>query len=387
MNIVDVLSKFDPGEMKCRFLECISSLIHDVHPRDNGTILRTLLAFHEQCQDLVAEFAALRLGLERISPERIDEITKKSIVDIVFFSNAFEYAGAPTVADTERIIRSMSVDVGPQKEQEVTRLYELISDTFQASAMNHKNPAIVLGFDSVKLKGWHRKMLPESSNPLVASGEFRQIGVKSSNLDGSVHTFPHHEIVNNAINELCRICYLMLEGLGGVLDDGNRPLAFTFALAAFVQFHFVDIHPFADGNGRMGRFLSKRILDFQCRVPFPVATDREAYLKAIELCRKCTNPCDAPVELMKVIVKSGIDHYRSLLAVQYVKFICVKDESELREHTVIKSCSEKDKDTIVSVFDGIASGDIEPKDIELSDGRKVRILKFPTLIIDNIDAI
>jgi hypothetical protein len=70
----------------------------------------------------------------------------------------------------------------------------------------------------------------------------------------------------------------------------DRKIRYCLALAAFAQFHFVDIHPFNDGNDRMCRFISKHILDWVLPVPFPMFVDRDKYLMALEVGRNNCYP-------------------------------------------------------------------------------------------------
>ncbi|KAI8840304.1 hypothetical protein BJ741DRAFT_49294 [Chytriomyces cf. hyalinus JEL632] len=55
----------------------------------------------------------------------------------------------------------------------------------------------------------------------------------------------------------------------------------VFAVSSFGQFHFVDIHPFGDGNGRICRYLSQRILDWVLPFRFPMFNDRDRHLTTL----------------------------------------------------------------------------------------------------------
>jgi hypothetical protein len=82
----------------------------------------------------------------------------------------------------------------------------------------------------------------------------------------------------------------------------------VFALAAFAQFHLLDIHLFPDGNGRISRLVSKHILDSVMVFPFPMFEDREVYLSTL------TNRdgIDAPKELMRLMLDEALTHYKTL---------------------------------------------------------------------------
>ncbi len=117
-------------------------------------------------------------------------------------------------------------------------------------------------FNLGKISEWHKVLFQDL---LLQPGLFRRSGVFVTNLDSSQHTYPHHTIIPGA---------LQIRPVLSTCPDHRvvwkEKFLYTFALAAFIQFHFVDIHPFADGNGRLCRFLSKFILDSSCPIPFPM---------------------------------------------------------------------------------------------------------------------
>jgi len=90
-----------------------------------------------------------------------------------------------------------------------------------------------------------------------------------------------------------------------------------FFLAAFVQFHFVDVHPFLDGNGRMCRFLSKFILDQVCPIPFPMFKDREEYFSTLTNGRNEKDPLNCPKHLLNLLFESAIQYYKEIISTHF----------------------------------------------------------------------
>lgn len=107
---------------------------------------------------------------------------------------------------------------------------------------------------------------------------------------------------------LCDAIYLLTRKNS---SNPTKKLAYVFALAAFAQFHFVDIHPYQDGNGRLCRYISKRLLDAVLPFPFPMFRDRAAYIKCLEDGRKKPS-ADAPELLFKLLIQEALAHYNSL---------------------------------------------------------------------------
>ena len=83
-----------------------------------------------------------------------------------------------------------------------------------------------------------------------------------------------------------------------------------FKCAAWLLFHFVNTHPFSDGNGRMCRLLANYVLSVI--TPFPVAlyhahhsnrSDRQNYIDAIVECRN--HPDQRPCKLATMLVEGA----------------------------------------------------------------------------------
>ncbi|PRP73342.1 hypothetical protein PROFUN_11903 [Planoprotostelium fungivorum] len=97
------------------------------------------------------------------------------------------------------------------------------------------------------------------------------------------------------------------------MTDGTDRVLKTFAIAAFAQFHFVDLHPFVDGNSRICCFISKRIIDHVCPVPFPMFRDRRKYINALQQARTFQDPIEAPKTLCSLLLSEAIDHYTEMI--------------------------------------------------------------------------
>ena len=126
-------------------------------------------------------------------------------------------------------------------------------------------------FDCTLLEKWHRLMFSETKMPATWVGKFRRAGAYSNKLNGSRHAYPHHAFVVSTLPDFCRLVYHLasLINQNTRLDTDERVM-YVFALAAFAQCHFVDLHPFCDGNGRMfGRSVSLPDLNVRgpCGIP------------------------------------------------------------------------------------------------------------------------
>eukprot|EP01102_Stenamoeba_stenopodia_P020562 TRINITY_DN8074_c0_g1_i1.p1 TRINITY_DN8074_c0_g1~~TRINITY_DN8074_c0_g1_i1.p1 ORF type:complete len:160 (+),score=23.27 TRINITY_DN8074_c0_g1_i1:648-1127(+) len=144
-------------------------------------------------------------------------------------------------------------------------------------------------------------------------------------------------------------------------------ILYTFALAAFAQFHFVDLHPFVDGNGRVCRLLSKFILDSVCPLPFPMFPNRTAYLRVLIEGRKSSSPFDAPFKLAELLLDTAILSYREHLTVFERPFDLLITSLESLEPSLLENHPE-----LIEIFNNLAES--ETKDIPI-EGAVLRLFK------------
>ena len=130
-------------------------------------------------------------------------------------------------------------------------------------------------YDMIRYKGtlrlkkvldWHR-MIFESSDPDIAG----KVRLHKIMVTGSRVSFPHPE----TLNRLLKGFFLWYKKN----EKDYNPVEF----AALVHLKFVTIHPFTDGNGRIGRLLANFAL---YRNKYPLLnikfSDRKAYYSSLE---------------------------------------------------------------------------------------------------------
>ncbi len=111
---------------------------------------------------------------------------------------------------------------------------------------------------------WHKNIFNRSKPELA--GKYREYNVRVGS-----HIVPKHQEVKKLMNQLIRFINS---------EKGNiNPVE----LAALVHYRFEKIHPFADGNGRIGRLLINHILWFS---GYPILIieykKRNSYYRALE---------------------------------------------------------------------------------------------------------
>ncbi len=110
---------------------------------------------------------------------------------------------------------------------------------------------------------WHRKIFNQTKHEL--SGIYRKYNVRVGS-----HIPPRHEEVLKLMNQLV------------IFIRENKDKINPVELSAIVHYRFEKIHPFGDGNGRIGRLLMNHILWFS-GYPFLIIeyNKRNAYYNAL----------------------------------------------------------------------------------------------------------
>jgi len=377
-GLLTLVSGLDDGPTTC--------LLHDLL-RAQPTL--ALLDFatgsnaslHYKALEFVAVVEQLKTAL---TPDALPKTTTRAVASWIWSTNKIEYAGLPEEADTLAAITGGALSgevVASQGHKEVIQTFEVLKDSYLPSPDITQHVVDIVG-----LNNWHRKFF---TGVLPQAGSMRKTGAESKNLDGTRHVYPHHSVVTQAIKDLLRLVWFLSKGLQMLNNPTEQAkfVAYVFALAAFAQFHLVDIHPYPDGNGRMCRLVCKRLLDTVCPLPFPMFVDREAYIRCLITGRQLSAQ-RAPAPLAVLLIDSAIGYYRSLLdtvlrPVTSLRLLCsTPDEARrlLAAHKVDVSAH----DDVVTAFEALAIGEKGVVNVAASTTTLVEIVVERLIDLDTI---
>ncbi|KAI8831230.1 hypothetical protein BJ741DRAFT_325863 [Chytriomyces cf. hyalinus JEL632] len=279
----------------------------------SGDFNERVLAFRREFRVKAVELDRLVSAIQTRANEDRDfkrRTTAKSVAAWVYATNKIEFAGMPTLSDTEAVIQAGAADLAKasRSEREVLQILDLIQCCHKPEILNHPKPSTLLSVDLEKFKLFHQVLMTKM---LSTSGQFRTFGAETNNGD-SVHKYLHHSCIKMALTNLGYTLHRLMKGAEEILSHPADVMLLAFAVASFGQFHFADIHPFEDGNGRICRYLSKRILDWVLPFPFPMFTDRDRYLSTLIHGRNLP-ALEAPKLLLELLLDEVIEYYKGLL--------------------------------------------------------------------------
>jgi len=425
---VELLRKLDTGLLQTHLAQLIDyRKDHPVHE---------LLSFAGASESKAKQLEGLlkQLAWSTQSEDVRRALTTFSVARFIFSSNEIEHLATQHQEDTHEIVRrymaitayendeaATTAEPRPRNWQHVLRTLQLLQDTHQVTQLACGDPGKQLAFDRMKLCKWHRILLlgreeqptaaaaqtdsadsssaaakPAGASDAAAAapsagvfsaedamhaGRIREFGAQT--LDSS-HVYPHHSVLAHNVNALGFLNHQLWQWLAAQPLDGHRRLLHTFALAAFVQFHFVDVHPFEDGNGRMCRFLSKRTLDWVLPVPVPMFADRARYMRALIDARKnfADNPRYLPSLLVELLLDAAIAHYTQLLQmVQNTAYAAVLSVQTVAEIDELPDVSAEAKEALRAALPKIEEG--AAMDVQVG-ASTYRLYRFPELLFDDI---
>lgn len=278
-----------------------------------------------------------------------------------------EHENLPQEADTLKVVQSRKLFAqDPPKAQYVIDMLEVLEQTYSDSPQLCDRR-----METKQLLNWHIGLMKSTNKQETGTGAFRTRGVQtysgssssssSSSDDSQTHVYPHHSIITAALNKLGYIVYKLAKEIEAIQSLQQRVL-YTFALASFAQFHFVDIHPFLDGNGRMCRFICKYLLDAVLPLPFPMYTNRENYLGTLVVART-KDALSAPAGLFELSINECTLFYLDLVKVHLKaipgRIINARTEKELLEliqDTTDLNSSSASSDKLMQEFRKLQEG-------------------------------
>ena len=196
-------------------------------------------------------------------PQQPDSLPALSFIE-AYFSNWIEGTEF-AVDEAEEIVFEGAIPEGRFEDaHDVLGTFELVNDPDRRARVPN-NPDALLTL----LRSHHGLML--ARRPAARSGSFK---AKPNQAGGT--TFVHPDLVEGTLSEGFR--YL-------------EPLPAGLARAVFMMFLVSEVHPFTDGNGRLGRVLMNAELTAagQQRITIPLSY-RDDYLRGLRALSRNGNP-------------------------------------------------------------------------------------------------
>lgn len=312
-----------------------------------------LLPCLKQLQNLLDEFDAL-------PKDTTTMLIRHSVATFVFTStHCIEHTGCASLSDTESILENRKLDKVEDNQNATHDTFNLLKEIYNPSYCNRETlPRLVPESTSVLLK-WHKTLV--GSNEEDHPGILRSQGAYtfSSINKKDIHKYPNHKVLEKATENLCRGVWLMADSIAKK-KDSTEQLFYIFSLAAFFQFHLVDLHPFKDGNGRMCRIVAKQILDCFLPAPIPMFYKRKEYFRCLHEGRHGPDPRQSHIPLLHLLVHTAKIHY-SMLLTGSTNLLIACDDAEL--YDVMNKCavSESHREEIWKLFRSLSNSDAPHK--------------------------
>ena len=230
-------------------------------------------------------------------------------IKYILNSNQGEDEGTQTLNSTKIAVNKNTSDNLSSEEQVSKNLYNAIQHLEKRNIGEDKG---LLDVEEC-IQDTHKILMKN----LLASekcGEFSTDNRITVN-ENKVHYYPFFDTKDDAYDEVQRkvdqynatIEYIKQSKL-----DSTKRNSMYIRCAAWILYHFVSLHPFSDGNGRMCRLLASHCLSLVFPFPCPIyniyaPTTRDDFIHAIEQASQSNDAfqTDNLGELIALIIESG----------------------------------------------------------------------------------
>lgn len=234
---------------------------------------------------LITEYQSLNL-------EQVIDYEKFCMMSIVWHSTKIE--GCSLTETESRVLLEDGITAGGKPLTD----HLMVKDHFQAFQFIKKEADQKREFSIPFIQEINAQVMQNTGSLIrTALGKLRLLQVFVDK-----KYFPNYQKVPQLLKDLCQAVNEKLENASGEN---------VFHLAADVHYNFVNIHPFADGNGRTSRLLMNYILLYHNQPLLKIFTeDRVAYINALNETEE----------------KADLNIFRKFIALQYSKFLQLEIE-------------------------------------------------------------
>jgi len=154
---------------------------------------------------------------------------------------------------------------------------------------------------------WH-KILCASRSDLIDIGCYRKSNEPMQVISGSIHE-PKVHFEAPSSSELIKEMQQFIDWFNNTAPNGSTPLN-SLTRASIAHLYFVSIHPFEDGNGRIGRAIAEKAMAQCIGQPTLIALatviekDKKAYYRELENSNKSTEITNWINYFAKVILEA-----------------------------------------------------------------------------------
>lgn len=233
----------------------------------SGASVGDLIAAALPADDAFVQLATLKSWLDAfrpLPPAIVDELRNFYTVSLTYHSNAIE-GNTLTQNETEMVL-SQGVTVGGKT---LVEHLEVIGHR-DAMAYMEELARLETPIGEREIKDLHSLILGpvDGTTGNSEAGRYRTLDVRAA---GTGHIYPAHYLVPELMREFAT-------WLNSPVAKALSPVAY----ASRAHFRFVSIHPFRDGNGRLGRLLMNLCL-LRAGYPITVITNaqRADYINAL----------------------------------------------------------------------------------------------------------
>ena len=245
--------------------------------------------------------------------------TNNGIIDVVENKENLDFDNSSTndfvqpPTSQEMVVESLQeTDVSDRKKQETMNLYKglvyLEKRIFEENCSTKEEEADLNKLLDVKeyIQKTHKILTKDVLSDEMVPGQF-STRKRYGEFDNEIYHYPHFKTKNTAEAAVQSIVDEYHKHLVNIKKEMQKPMTLEllkkiFKVATSFLFSFLQLHPFSDGNGRLGRLLCSYVLELFS--PFPTAiynvfssTRHGDYVQALVNTRIAMNDTDIQKKL------------------------------------------------------------------------------------------